>query len=716
MEAIFYDKVEEYDNKLDPLSDYHEELSHAVMLEEGITLGEARELVAEIIREEIKDPEIMFFMRQENGDRVVRQTTLLNYIKVHNHNRSVIAPTFTTYIPPDVVRSVLADYIFHNVKRRAAVKKEAQAAYAEGRMDEARSLDGQQKNLKGNNNGLSGLFAMVSSVVYNITNHSTLTTLTRSITSLSNANNERLIEGNRSLYTPRDVLRAVVYETTYCDQEAVRAAMQEFGLHYPTVSEVVKVLTYSSDLYTRDYAYYERYVIPHLEKCTPEQLAFVVYALDLKHTMEYNPEFFKQFMDSFTFKVTHHTQPLDNYEKMYEIPEAIMMFVHTIFSHDLEGKGKKYKEMNQGGLLSNMYETGQNIINHLYKYQKFFNAFIKVNISPTNSYKLKDMRRRAVVLSDTDSSAFSTDLYVKWRLGKFEYTERSTAISGMITYFASESIVHQLTMLSKTMNIPLEQLRTLAMKNEFLWAGHVPTDVSKHYYANACIEEGNVHAKAKLENKGVHLRNSTVPVESIEEGYRIMNYILDSIKYNKPLSLDSTIQDVIRIENAIITSINKGETTYLKFGRINDPTSYKKGPTESPYARHLMWEEVFKPKYGNVPNPPYMTVKLPMVMTNKTKLKKWVEDIEDKEFAGRLDKWLTKNNKSSLPNLYLNSEWIASNGFGKELQSSIDTQAVVLDMTKQLRLILESLGLLLVDGVPVREQFVYEFEKEETKH
>lgn len=706
MEGMMYDYVDDYKNKISPITDYREQLISVIIAEKGCDYEKAKHVANCIIKEDLKNPIVQHYRRKENQDREVLHTPLIQFIAENVASENIIAPTFTTYLPPHVKPSLISEYVTNNVKRRSEVKKKGFEYEAKGMVEEAASASSQEKNFKLANNGLSGLFCMPSSAVFNSTNHSTLTSTTRTTVSINNATNERLLAGNRALFTVRDAFRSVINESTYCDQEAIKRAVDEFDLHLPSTQDVVDVLKYSTDIYCVDESYYQEFIIPYLDKCTPYQRAAMVYTLDLKHMFVYNESFTRQMFNDLTHKVTTATEPLEDLGALYGYYEPILMFVHDIFLEELKGKGKDYKEINTEGVLAtNLLATCEHVASMVMKYQSYFKAFIKTKITPMNNFKLRDLRRRAVTLSDTDSSGYSTDELVQLMLGYFKFDENSVPITGMLTYIASEAVTQQLSILSKNMNVPKDRLRDIAYKNEYLWSIHTSTNASKHYYADTRVREGNVYAKRKLEIKGVHLRNSTVPIESIEAGFALMDEILEKASNGEKLYLKEIINNVIRIENVITDYISRGDTLYLVSGRINAEDSYNEGRDKSPYQRHVMWEEVFAPKYGALPLPPYSTVKIPLDLPNKTSLKNWVAGMEDRVLADRMDKWLTRLDKTALNNVYFNSDWLYANGFPEEIKDIINLEAVVMNMTKQLRLILESCNLVLNPDELVRDQF-----------
>jgi len=361
--------------------------------------------------------------------------------------------------------------------------------------------------------------------------------------------------------------------------------------------------------------------------------------------------------------------------------------------------------MNAAGIASSIYHTCLHIETILNKYKDFFNCFFMTEILPGNSFRLKNMRRRTVVLSDTDSTCFTLDEWAKWYKGEFFIDDVTIALAGSIAFIASQAIINQLAILSKNMNIDTELLNTLAMKNEFLWLVHDPCEVSKHYFAYTVIQEGNVFSEPDIEIKGVHLKNSAVPKFVIQDAKEIMKYILSSVANNEKIKFNYIVDKIKILESNIHESILTGSPVFLKKSKIKNKEAYSLDETKSPYSRHVFWQEVFAPKYGNIQDPPYDVIKIPTVIRTRNNLKDWIDSIEDIDLKNRLVNWIEKNNKTNLPTIYLNDTYVLGNGIPEEIKSIIDIKRIQLDVTIQHRIILETLGIMLYDDKLVSEQF-----------
>jgi hypothetical protein len=156
-----------------------------------------------------------------------------------------------------------------------------------------------QNMMKICNNSLSGTFAKKVCILYNPTTHSTLTSIVRTMTSLSNANNEKLIAGNR--YYPRGIyiLNNIVYIIIYTNTKKIEEIVTKNNLHLPTVSDAIEVMKYSSDLYFIDSIFYNNKIIPFLNMLSPYELAAICYIGDLYHIRKFNSLFIINILTEF---------------------------------------------------------------------------------------------------------------------------------------------------------------------------------------------------------------------------------------------------------------------------------------------------------------------------------------------------------------------------------------------------------------------------------
>lgn len=706
MQDVFFLDKSAYTKGLHPLKSYMEQLAFYIEKTKGYTPEAARAKALEILKAKFKDRQVKCFQRQDNGDRVVKTTTLKSYIYDNLKEENIIAPTLTTYMPRKREKAMTSEFVFTVVTRRSKAKKEAFAAKARGDMLLFDNKNNEQSYLKTYANSMSGAFAQEACILYNPANHSTLTSITRTMTSLSNANNERIIAGNR--YYPRslDVYNNIVYIASSCNEAKIEEAMNYYNLKYPSIDDTITVLKRSSDLYFKDRNFYATRVTAFLSKLSRAQLAAICYIGDLYHIRKHNESFVREMLEDLTVKVYASSVDPDVSDKLKTVDESILNFVHHIFSVELKGKGKVYAEMQDQLIPTGIYLTAKRVTEALMRYKLFFNSFFMNDVMPNNAFRLKNMRRRTVVLSDTDSTCFTLDEWIKWYgHGKYEVNEKTISVGGAIAYVTTQVIVNLLRVLSRNLNIDKELIDKLGMKNEFLWLTHAPANVSKHYFAYTVIQETTVLTNPELEIKGVHLKNSAVPKFMIEDANKIIRGVLVSASENKPQSLNAIIKHVCDVEEGIRKSVMAGESDFLKRSKIKTADAYAEDATKSPYARHTFWQSVFAFKYGEFTPPPYDVIKIPTTITSKTALVKWLEGIEDEEVRKRLQAWFVQTGKKDLPTIYMSEDFVAAYGIPPEIMRVIDIHRITLDVTIQHRVILETCGVMLYSDKLVSEQF-----------
>ena len=707
MQDIFFMPKEKYNEPINPLQSYVKQLVFYIQKKTSLTREQALEKAKEILKKHFKDPRMKCFERLDNGDKIVKDTTLYQYIKSNLAAGNVLAPTLTTYMPRKLKKSMLSEFIAMAVSNRKVAKKAAQKAKAHKNMELFTAKNNEQNLLKIYANSMSGAFGLEACILFNPSNHSTLTSLVRTMTSLSNANNERLIAGNRYFPRPIDIYNNIIYIASHTQTEKIQTAVDKFNLYLPTVEDTVKVLKYSSDLYFFDQHYYNNKIIPLLQTFTPIELANICYAGDFYHLRKFNPGLVRHMLDELALRITAQDEIPEITSKIYTVSEDILNYVCCIFFDELKGRGKDYSDTQKIPLLltSSIYLTAQHVVGTFAKYREFFSAFFMTNIIPNNSFRLGNMRRRTVVLSDTDSTCFTLDEWVRWyKKGEFVVEPQTVAISGALAFITTQSIVNLLLILSRNMNVDDDLLDKIGMKNEFLWLVHCPAEVSKHYYAYTVLQEGTVLGVPEYELKGVHLKNSALPKFVTEDGRRIMEDFLKAVANNEKIEFNKVVGEVIHLENVIRDSVMLGEPVFLKRSKIKAPDAYAKGPDQSPYQRHTFWNKVFGPKYGDWIEPPYGVLKLPTTIKTKTDLKNWIESIADPELKDRLTFWVTENKKGNLPTIYLNESYVVGSGIPEEIKSIIDIKRIILDVTLQHRIILETMGIMLYDELLVGEQ------------
>jgi hypothetical protein len=335
----------------------------------------------------------------------------------------------------------------------------------------------------------------------------------------------------------------------------------------------------------------------------------------------------------------------------------------------------------------------------------FVEAFFLTNNVSASTAVIATIMRRAVMLSDTDSTMYHVSDFIEWRYGSVLFTPEANAYASTIAYLADQVIAHNLAMFSANLGVDKSELFTISMKPEFRFPVFARTSVAKHYFTMKDVKEGMVFSEPEPEIKGVHLISSTAPKVIMKDAKDRMMGILNTVHSNQPIKLKDEISHLIGIEQAVESGILADDTSYFSTDAVKSPESYTHGADCPSYQRHLMWLEVFEDKYGSPPQLPYRCIKFPTTLTNKTKLTKWIDDMEDRQLAERMRDWCTKYKKSKLPTIYIAYDYVTANGIPQELRPVIDIRRPTLNITKTHRMVLETLSYYPKVDMLLKEQY-----------
>lgn len=702
----------EYKRDLDTLHHYVTQAASYLNVMTGSPIEECTEYVKSSLREggrfPFKDPDIMFNRRGDNGDKARATGTLMAYVDESKAKQEIIAPTLTTYTNPKYNKSLLVDFIEGNVAARSKAKKEMFAARVNGDklLDILKNIE--QTNKKLSNNAISGSHVSASTPLFNRTAHSTLTSNCRSTSGYGNANNEKFLSGNRHYWKPDIVRNNIISITTLTDLDLLQQAMDKFGIRYPTVEETMDCIRYSTSLYWRGEKHYIR-LHELVSRLTPIKRAAFVYVGDMYHLKKYNEDVVRTFITKLSTPVrVVHPDPesvfsstLEDYQHL-----ANQLIPDLMKGNDVGKLRMKLKEMVKEGkdpvgttehtAFGYVASTTENIQNVLNEYFLMIRAlWVTPNVPASVGYFPESIRRSALT-SDTDSTIFTVQDWVEWHRGFMDMGDDGNATAATVVTLAAQSIVHVLARMSANFGIGEERLFKIAMKNEFKFDVFVPTQVSKHYFAIIGCQEGQLYTKHKPEIKGVHLKNSNAPKAINKAAEDLMLDIMYRVHRGEKIPLNELLKVQADRERAIYQSIKNGETDYLRRGQIKTADSYTKSPTESLYSQYLMWNEVFGPKYGEVPPPPFTVVKVSTKLDSATKTKEWLASMKDQELAERIRGWMAVNKKSSISTFYLPEQIVQAMGIPDEIYQAVDTRKIVLDTVKTFYLVFECLGVYMV--------------------
>lgn len=698
----FIRNTTEYKRNLNVLQNYAKDTAMYLHLQTGKPIEVCKEFVGKSLAKggvfEFKDPEVECLVRKDNGDREKIVTTLNSYLNEAISNKELISPTLTTYIHPDNNTSLLSLYIDDNVKARSRAKKEMYAAEAAGdKLLEAQKKT-EQKNKKISNNSISGAHVSPSTPLYNPTAHSTLTSNCRSTSGYGNANNEKFLAGNRHYWSHHIVLNNIVSIVSNTNYDELNKVINKYSIHIPTYEETIECIKISSKLYWWEEIYFRK-IENLVEKLTPLQRAAFVYTGDFYHLKKLNNDLVREFIKRLSSKVVATS---DNANKIIKnAEEDILNLAHQICLKETSDIGKKYETIIDKQEYQTLACTVSNIEKTIVDYSDLIKVFwITTNVPASMAY-FPESIRKVVITGDTDSTIFTVQDWVLWYKGKLSFDDESMAVAATLIFLTSSTIGHILAIMSANFGISEKRLYQIKMKNEFKFDVFIGTSIGKHYFATISAQEGNIYSKRKTEIKGVGLKSSNAPKIIVKKATNMMQEIMADVIEKGSISLNKYLNQISKIEKEIVSSIQRGESTYLRLGNIKDAESYTKEEHLSPYQNHHLWNKCFGPYYMEMPDPPYATTKFSLTTDTPAKFKVWLESLNNKEFAKGIESYMLENNKKYISTLNVPSFALETKGFPIELIDIIDYKKIVMDICSMFYLIIESLGVF-VNGDKVK--------------
>lgn len=720
MNNSFIKPANHYRRDLDVLGNYRRDM--AIYLSK--MTGKSLELCQSWVNEQtsaggrlaIKDPEVLHLARNRYGDREQKTLTYTEYLGNIKERKLLFSPAMTVYENPNRNRSLLSDYVMGNIEGRALVKEEAFEYKMSGNEVMADIKENEQSTYKIANNSVSGGQASASTIFYNKSAHSSLTSTCRVATSYGNANNEKFLAGNRHYWCPDVVMSNIVSIIGHVDYAMIAKAVSTFNLAIPTVDQVMDVIQYSTHHYWKNRKK-EALIRKLVEGLEPLERVAFVYTGDMWHLAQFNPEFVRKFLLTMSSKTSGESMDFNTAKAIVKgMDNDLKAYASLICANELDGRTLKNlissaeggSEKDQLGIRI-MGEFAKKVIETLESYALLIESFWVTDNVPASIARIRDSVRHVAITSDTDSTIFTVENWVGWYRGEVDFSEEAFAINYTMVYLASQSIIHVLAKLSTVLGVIPEKLNVLAMKNEFAFSVFGLTSMAKHYFAYKAAREGNVFKELEEEIKGVYLKDSNCPPEIMAVVTDTIKEVMNTIIEDKQISMIDLYKKIATIELDIIDSVIKGRSRYLARSSVKSANSYT-NPSQSPYQHYVYWQDIFADKYGDAPEAPYQAIKVSLDLSNKTAIHEWIGMIEDPNIASKIAEHFAT--KPSMTTLLLPKDNVERHGIPKEVVQAMNIRKLVYSTVRPFYLILEALGIFLVNGNNTKlvSDFVQEWE------
>lgn len=694
--------VESYTRRVNFMLDYLNDTAFYISRMTGDDFEDVKNYIRSEMRPggafEVKDPRVLVLEANQYGDRDKKIITLGQFIKEALDQDDILTPTFTTFYQPEEKKSFQPAYMRKNIALRKKFKHAMYECEAKGDKEGEDINNKKQNNRKTSNNSVSGTYTIGSTPLANPTAHAVLTSTCRITSGYANANNEKMISGNRHYWAPRIVFNNITSIVTHTDYEQLQAVMTKYQLHYPTPEDALDCIRRGAMKYWRDERQYQE-VLDYLKRLSPLELAAFVYTGDLYHLRKHNDRFIRDFFEDFT-KPIEGTDLQEPHQLRKQINEDF--FIMALNTHLNEVKGKDVVMMsekdNDNPLYRKVVATARYSEEVAERYSDFIKTFFRTTNVPASLSYFPSSIRHSALTSDTDSTIFTTQEWVLWFNNGSVVGDRANRIAGAICNFASQTIIHLLALMSANLGIKSPDLKVIAMKNEFKFEPFIPADVSKHYMAFRTIQEGNVYGTPKKEVKGVHMKAANAPIAVNKASEEMMLDIMNTINRGEKIDIMKILKQVADSERTVIASLKSGSPEYCRYAKVKEPQSYAQGPSKSPYQYHTFWNEVFGPKYGTVQEPPYLMVKVKSdELSSPNKIREWTDTFKDRELAERVLSYIKRTGKKQLKTFYVPEAIVENQGIPDEILEAVNYRSVVKNVHITYYVILSTLGFYIDD-------------------
>lgn len=703
MSSFFVRPVEDYHRDIDVATAYYRDMATGLAKSTGRPFEACLDYVKRVTgpngRLAFEDPPMKYVGRKGNGDRVLKVTTFLSYLKTVNDHRLIMAPSMTVYQNPHTEKSVTAIYIGENIKKRSKSKKAMFAAKEAGNASLASFKDNEQKTHKIKNNALSGAHCSDSTILYLDTIHSSLTSTCRSAAGYGNANNEKVLSGNRHYWSSDIVIANILAIVNHVNLTEFAQVMTEFNLVAPSIDDTMACIQYSTDFYWRDRKKMEliRRVVAGLSDL--ERAAFV-YTGDLYHLAKHNGDVVRKMLEEIA--TTDNTELDDPKQYLKGMSDEQGAMVSLLCGKHMGGKNLSSFDDFTPETQRLIGATAKRLTETLEHYRLLIKVMLVSDVMPSSVANLPNIIRRNAITSDTDSTIFTVQDWLQWYSGKISFEEKAVNVGHAVAFLTSASITHILAKMSANMGVAKEQLHQYQMKSEFYFPVFALTSRAKTYFAHVGAQEGQVFTEPDLEVKGAVLKGSQSPKFVMDDADRLVNEILETVASDKKIQLYPILNRIATIEQDIADSILRGETYYYKRGEIKTADSYKLSESNSPYFHYLFWEAVFADKYGHVEAVPYGVVKVSIEADSKTDFLKWLESFEDAGIREKLVAFLRAHGKDKITTINVPQAVAEASGIPKEIINGVSTRKIVANLLEPHYVLLETLGYYTVDDNQLR--------------
>ncbi len=589
------------------------------------------ELVIREMRKDLCPKPVQFIYSPSKGNFELKKGTVLDYIKATNGY--IKTPSGASFVQPKERFSVFTPLILEKQAERKLVKKDEILAEAKGDTELAMIKNREQANIKIGINIFSGV--MLANVTYRSSAHyNAITSTARFGTMTGYAFTERTIADNYYFSSENQAINWVInLLRIYPGDEELQAVLQQYNLIDIDRDSLLHRMCTAVNTYT---PFCKNFHLKELiGSLTQMQVNYVFYAGNLNRIMFTNPgtkDIITDIMD--ITNIPEYTGPI---KSIFELKDdTLCVLVNILLSDDFvdaDGKTITHDRIDsEFPVVANRIISLYHVIEKKFaNLENLFDVLLNLSVLPADSLNHKNMVRKTVILSDTDSIILTLIHWAEWYTGESKVSKTALNVASIIVALLSKMFEYLFVTLLMRLGVERKFMRKLVMKNEFTFSVLIRTVISKHYAGYITIREGQIISPSKLELKGKNFISSTLCKETLGNTNDLIKFILDSAIDDIPITFRELIRKAVKFEQRIVQSTLSGETTFLEMLPIKREGEYKK-PFSSNFLYYEVWTAVFSEKYGPlalpqkcrvIPIKPITATTYKLIFTNESMHKGW---------------------------------------------------------------------------------------------
>lgn len=672
-------------------------------------------IVKAIIKERIKRPQVEIIHHPSPGNSELKKVDLITHIK--QNSTKIITPCGTIYKSTDDQVAFDKQFIDMLRNNRDVAKKAMLKYKAEGRTQEAKLEDYKQSLSKILVNSIIGSNGNSQNAMYDLESFSGVTSMARYGVMMAYTYVERFLTSNFYFPNIEAVINYIITTRRKCPpREVIYGLTTKYGLVNPLPCEVADSLVESMKYYVSNIEGCRLKLNRILEVMPLHEVTFIHYSRNLYNLFTANPEFWKKWIYTFTH---HHEQDyadgiriLDSElgpNDIFAVDGDLRQVMATVYTDML--KGEQINKLPEKDPLKAqaLAVYGHYMQKQLDDISDLFEVFLHNDTFVSEIHVQKNIVRKCVAISDTDSVIFTTKHLVEWFLGgPIKFSQDAYNVNAIIVYLLTKSIASIIRHGSIARGATGDNIGMIEMKNEYLYPVLIKTGIGKHYAGRITVQEGNFLPKPTMDIKGVAFMSSNVPKISHDFLKKFLIDIQDEMIQYGNIYVADFIMKAYAYEDSILKSLNAGEFTYFTNIAIRNAEEYAH-PESSIFVNYTFWQEVFSDKYGviNIPT------KVPIIpirpkALNDPQYLSWLEQ-NSPDIYNNLMKFKKKNPKKQISRIPLALTLVT---VPEEIVPLIHTRPIVYKNMAPVQLALKSLAVDL--GNPKKMPLLCDYYRFET--